>query len=131
MLRKFILISCIYCCSIFAASDNYTFADPKQQQLFVNLTQNLRCLVCQNQNIAESNAPLAQDLRREVVELINANKSETEIIEFLVSRYGEFILYKPEFNQHNYLLWLGPGIMLLIGGFICFRTIRQQSQVET
>jgi len=78
------------------------------------LIKELRCLVCQNQNLAESNADLAQDLRRETYEMLKAGKSQQQVIEFMVARYGDFVLYRPRFKPSTYLLWLGPFLMLLL-----------------
>lgn len=81
------------------------------------LAEELRCLVCQNQTLADSNAPLAEDLRREVREMIARNMSDKEIIDFLVTRYGDFVLYRPPLKTTTTLLWVGP-FLLLIGGAI-------------
>lgn len=79
------------------------------------LSQNLRCLVCQNESVAESRAPLAVDLRAQVRDQLGSGKSESDVIDFMVSRYGDFVLYKPPFNASTALLWLGP-VLLLVGG---------------
>lgn len=80
------------------------------------LSYELRCLVCQNESIAESRAPLAQDLRAQVREQLAAGKSESEVIDFMVARYGDFVLYRPPFKATTALLWLGPALLLLAGG---------------
>lgn len=123
MPRKFIffmLLSWLNCSE--AAQDNYVFTQPEQQQRFMNLTQQLRCLVCQNQTLADSNSPLAQDLRAEVAKMIKADMVDENIIAYLTKRYGEFILYKPAFSKTTWLLWLGP-LLLLMGGFIAIAII--------
>ena len=91
------------------------FSDPAMQQRYEALTRELRCLVCQNQTIADSNATLAQDLRREVRELMQEGKSDAEIHEFLTARYGDFVLYNPPLRPRTYLLWAAP-VLLLLGG---------------
>jgi cytochrome c-type biogenesis protein CcmH len=90
-------------------------ADPEQQALYKSITEEVRCLVCQNNTIADSTAPLAADLRREIRRKIEAGQSESEIKDFLVERYGDFILYKPRFRSWNLVLWLGPAALLVIG----------------
>ncbi|MDE1547265.1 cytochrome c-type biogenesis protein CcmH [Dechloromonas agitata] len=92
-------------------------ADPVTEKRLQKLSEELRCLVCQNQNIADSNAELAQDLRREVRTMIKDGKSDKEIIDFMVTRYGDFVLYRPPVQGNTLLLWGGP-LVLLIGGLI-------------
>ena len=90
-------------------------ADPKLEARVMTLSHTLRCLVCQNQSIAESNAPLAVDLRNQVREQLVAGKSEHDIIDYLVARYGDFVLYQPPFKTSTWVLWLTPGILLIAG----------------
>ena len=92
----------------------------------IALEHELRCLVCQNQSLAESNAPLAQDLRNQVREQLAAGKSEDEVKAYLVARYGDFVLYRPPFKAATLLLWLGPFLLLLAGLFMLFRKIRSK-----
>jgi cytochrome c-type biogenesis protein CcmH len=96
-----------------AAEDIYQFTTPAQKTRFQNLTHELRCLVCQNQNLAESNAPLASDLRYEIYQQIQSGQSNQEIISYLVARYGAYILYKPPLNSSTWGLWFGPLLFLL------------------
>lgn len=91
------------------------FEDPAMQERYESLTRELRCLVCQNQTIADSNATLAQDLRREVRELMEQGRTDGEIHEFLTARYGDFVLYNPPVKPRTYLLWAAP-VLLLVGG---------------
>jgi cytochrome c-type biogenesis protein CcmH len=90
----------------------------------VKLSEKLRCLVCQNQTIAESNAELAQDLRRQVHEQIAAGKSDDEIVDYMVARYGDFVLYQPPVKATTVLLWGGPALLLLLGAFGVVRVLR-------
>ena len=91
--------------------------DPDQQQRFQALTAELRCLVCQNQSISESNAPLAEDLRDQVREQILAGRTDAQIHEYVTARYGDFVLYRPPFKSSTLLLWLGPvGLLVLALG---------------
>jgi cytochrome c-type biogenesis protein CcmH len=91
------------------------FSDPAKQQSYENLVKELRCLVCQNQSLADSDAELAKDLRTEVFNIIQSGKSEQEAVKFLVDRYGDFVLYKPPLNASTSLLWIGPFGLLLAG----------------
>lgn len=95
------------------------FDDPAKQQAYENLVKELRCLVCQNQSLADSDADLAKDLRTEVYTIIQSGKSEQDAVKFLVDRYGDFVLYKPPLKPATSLLWLGPFALLLGGvGFL-------------
>ncbi|MDY3114886.1 MAG: cytochrome c-type biogenesis protein [Sutterella sp.] len=92
-----------------------TAFDPIAHQRVVEVSEQLRCLVCQNQSIAESNAELAVDLRNQVIEQVKAGKTNKEIVDFMVERYGDFVLYRPPFKSTTYILWLGPVALFLIG----------------
>lgn len=100
-----------------AAIDTYEFADEAQRQRYRNLIEELRCPKCQNQNIADSDAPIALDLRAEVYRMLGEGQSNEQVIEFLVSRYGDFVLYKPPVTARTLLLWYGPA-GLLVTGFV-------------
>ncbi len=103
-----------------AAIEVNRFEDPAKEAIFKQLIEELRCLVCQNQNLAASNAELAQDMRRKTYQMVQAGSSHTEVVDFMVKRYGDFVLYRPPFNLSTFLLWVGPfiilggGILLLI-----------------
>jgi cytochrome c-type biogenesis protein CcmH len=99
----------------FAIDAEPAFSDPAMQDRYERLTRELRCLVCQNQTIADSNAGLAQDLRREVRELMTEGKSDKEIQDFLTARYGDFVLYNPPVKPRTYLLWAAPGLLVMLG----------------
>lgn len=106
--------------------------DPVAEARLKHLAVELRCLVCQNQTLADSNAPLAEDLRREVREMIAKNMSDQEIIDFLVQRYGDFVLYRPPVKATTTLLWIGP-FLLLVGGAIALVIVlrrRRQAVVD-
>jgi cytochrome c-type biogenesis protein CcmH len=100
--------------------------DPAVEQRLAKLSQELRCLVCQNETLADSRADLAEDLRREIREQIKAGKSDKEIIEFLTARYGQFILYRPRVTPTTYLLWFGPFVLLGAGLWILFSYIKKR-----
>jgi cytochrome c-type biogenesis protein CcmH len=105
----------------------HAFDDPALQERYENINRELRCLVCQNQTIADSNATLAGDLRREVKELIAAGKTDDEIREFMIERYGDFVLYRPRMTGTNFLLWAAPALMLIAGFFVALRVIRRRA----
>jgi len=99
------------------------FETPEQEETYNKMIAELRCLVCQNQNLADSNAELAVDLRRKTYQMVQQGKNEQEIADFMVDRYGDFVLYRPPLNTSTLLLWTGPFIILLIGVALLIRTI--------
>lgn len=103
-----------------SAQEPLVFENQQQQDRFDRLTRELRCLVCQNQNLSDSDAPLAHDLRREVHNMLQSGQSNDQIKLFLVERYGDFVLYRPPVQKNTYLLWLAP-LMLLLGGALVLR----------
>jgi len=107
------------------------FPTPEQESLFRELAAELRCLVCQNQNIADSNAELAQDLRREISQMILDGDNKNQIIEFMVARYGEFVLYKPRLNATTIALWVGPLAFFLLGVWGLTRIVRSGAREST
>jgi len=107
------------------------FDDPAMQERYEHLVKELRCLVCQNESIADSNADLAADLRREVREMMIAGKTDAEIKAFMVDRYGEWILFRPRLLRQTWLLWFAPGILLLIGTIVAVRVVSQRARLYT
>ena len=107
------------------------FRDAAEETRFHQLTSELRCVMCQNQSLADSNAQIAHDLRREVLELMNQGKSDAEIKRFLVERYGEFVLYKPEVQRDTWLLWFGPGLLLVVGAMVIVVIVRKRGSGGT
>ena len=105
-------------------------ADPVIEKRMIALAENLRCLVCQNESLASSHAELAEDLRREVREQISKGKSDQEIVEYLVARYGDFVLYKPPMKSYTVLLWFGPFALLFAGiGLLLFQVRKRRQSV--
>ena len=123
-MKKILLILLIIPFNLFAVQDFYVFKTPEQQKQFTTLTTELRCLVCQNQNLAESNAPLASDLRDHIFQHIQQGQSNKQIIDYLVARYGDFILYRPPLNMETFGLWFGPFIFLLFSMGYLFYYVR-------
>src|SRR5476649_610897 len=103
--------------------------DPQIEQRMQALTQQLRCLVCQNETLADSRADLAEDLRKEIREQMKAGKSDQEIIAFLTQRYGDFVLYNPPVKATTYLLWFGPFVLLLAGTLMLYRFLKQRREL--
>jgi cytochrome c-type biogenesis protein CcmH len=101
-----------------------TEKDPVAAARAVALGEKLRCLVCQNQTILESNAELAADLRRQIREQIAAGKSDQQIVDYMVARYGDFVLYEPPVKSTTFLLWAGPALLVAIGFLVLARTVR-------
>jgi len=109
--------------------DTFKFKSAEQETSFHHLSNELRCLVCQNQSIADSNADLAKDLRNEIYKMLLQGKSEDEIIDFMVQRYGDFVLYNPPMKPLTWLLWFGPVIALLAGFVVVANYIRNQRKL--
>lgn len=105
---------------------SYEFDDPADKEAFRALIEEIRCLVCQNESLAGSNAELAQDLRQEVYDMFRAGKGKEEIVTFLVDRYGDFVLFRPPMKPSTYPLWYGPIILLLVATFFLFRALRKK-----
>jgi cytochrome c-type biogenesis protein CcmH len=115
MRRILMTLAFLLTAAVAQAIDPLPFANEAEEQRFQALARELRCLVCQNQNIADSDAGLAKDLRNEVFEMMRAGKSDEEIKQFLVERYGDFVLYDPPFKPTTLVLWVGPILILIVG----------------
>ena len=106
--------------AVYAADTPVVFSDPAQRERYETLLEELRCLVCQNQSLADSHADLAQDLRDEVYTMVIAGKDKQAVTDFMIARYGDFVLYKPPMKTTTWLLWFGPAL-LLVGALIIVR----------
>jgi len=115
--------------SLNAAVEIKKFDNEQQEQRYKYIIDELRCLVCQNQNISGSNAGLAKDLRKQVHKMILAGEDDEAIFDFMVTRYGDFVLYRPPFKATTFLLWVGPFIIFVFGLFMLIRFIRQRKKV--
>jgi len=110
-----------------AAIDAYEFKNEAERERYRTLVEELRCPKCQNQNIADSNAPIAMDLRREIYRMLEEGQSNEQIVDYLVARYGDFVLYKPPVNAKTLVLWYGPIVLLVIGfAVLAFILIRRR-----
>ncbi len=112
--------------SAFAAIGSHEFDNPQDEQRFKALIAELRCLVCQNQNLADSNAELAQDLREQVYTMIQQGATDQEIIDYMVNRYGDFVLYRPPFKATTAALWIGPFVILAGGVLVAVVYVRRR-----
>ena len=132
VLLAVLLGGCIFTAQ--AAIEAYEFDTPEMEAEYNQLVAELRCLVCQNQNLAGSDADLARDLRRETYEMLRQGKNRQQVVEFMVARYGDFVLYRPQFKSSTYLLWLGPFALLLVVLYLLvrrFRAVDKPVEVDT
>jgi cytochrome c-type biogenesis protein CcmH len=104
------------------------YRNSDEEQRFRALTEQLRCVMCQNQSLADSNAPIAHDLRQEIIRLMREGKSDAQIKQFLVARYTDFVLYEPEVKPMTWLLWFGPGLLIAVGGIVIVGVVRKHSR---
>jgi len=107
--------------------ETFEFRDEVTKIRFQALSKELRCPKCQNQNLADSNSPIAEDLRRELYELLQQGKADSEIVNYMVARYGEFVLYRPRVSSITYILWFGPALLILIGIIVVIVIVRKKS----
>jgi cytochrome c-type biogenesis protein CcmH len=126
MKMRLLTLALVFTSMAHAAIDTYAFDNDEQQARFAALTQQLRCPKCQNQDLADSNAPIAADLRREVHRLLMEGKSDQEVVNYLVARYGEFVRYKPAFEARTWLLWAGPGLLLAGGAGLAWALVSRR-----
>jgi cytochrome c-type biogenesis protein CcmH len=120
-MKRLLMALCLAAAAATAPAMDPDADDPAVEARLVELAQDLRCLVCQNESLAGSQAALAQDLRREIRVQIRAGKSDREVIDYLTARYGDFVLYRPPFKPLTWLLWLGPLVFLGIGTVVWYR----------
>ncbi len=114
--------------AMFASAQQIEYRDAAEEAHFRELTGELRCVMCQNQSLADSNAPIAHDLRLEVLRLMRQGKSDAQIKTYLVERYTEFVLYKPEVKPMTWLLWFGPGLLIVAGAVLIVVIVRRQGR---
>jgi len=133
MLNKVLFIFMISLASLFVSNSVYAspvetfeFQDEVTKVRFQALSKELRCPKCQNQNLADSNSPIAADLRRELYELLQQGKADSEVVDFMVARYGEFVLYRPRVSSVTYILWFGPALLILIGIIVVIVILRKK-----
>src|SRR6266567_251341 len=130
-MKRFVLLILLTFCFVSSApaKEAKPNEDPQIEQRMKALTEQLRCLVCQNETLADSRADLAEDLRKEIREQMKAGKSDQEIIAFLTQRYGDFVLYKPPVKATTYLLWFGPFVLLIAGTGVLYRYLKHRREL--
>lgn len=128
-MRVLLLSLLFFCLPAVAIDSGAAFEDPKLQARYENLIEQLRCMVCMNQSIADSNADLAADLRDEVRTLLREGKSDAEIIGYMTDRYGDFVLYKPPVQPNTWLLWGGPFLLLLLALVSLYVALRRRARL--
>lgn len=125
-----ILFGVISLSAIASPVDTFTFPDETMRIRFNELSKELRCPKCQNQNLADSNSPIAEDLRLEIYDMLKDGKSDREIVDFMVYRYGDFVRYRPDVNPTTYVLWFSPVVLVLFGLGIVIYIIRRKPQAK-
>jgi len=130
MMKRYIVLLLLFL-SMMVMAETGQNADPVVEARLKSLSVELRCLVCQNQTLADSSAPLAEDLRNEIREQIQKGMTDKEITDYLVSRYGDFVRYRPPVNAKTYVLWLGPVVILVLGILALFFTLKRRNSVLT
>ncbi len=125
-----VLVLLLFSLPALAVIETYTFNNDVDQRRYQSFVEELRCPKCQNQNLSGSNSPIAADLRGELYRLINEGKSDTEIVQFMLDRYGDFILYRPRFTPQTAILWLAPAILLLSGLVVVVMVLRRRSNSD-
>jgi cytochrome c-type biogenesis protein CcmH len=129
-MKKLLVIFLLIANSVFAGEAKPLADDPILETRLKALSQELRCLVCQNTTLADSTAPLAEDLRQEIRQLMREGKSDKEVVDYLVARYGNFVRYRPPVNNGTALLWFGPFLLLIVGGLVLFRVLKKNASGE-
>ena len=128
-MRGLLLCLIFIATSALAAIEAYEFDSPEMEANFIKLTKELRCLVCQNQSLADSNAELAKDLRRQTYEMLTQGKTPDQVVQYMVDRYGDFVLYRPRLKTSTLLLWLGPFVLLLLVLGLVIRHMRGRQKL--
>lgn len=128
-MRGLLLCLIFIAASALAAIEAYEFDSPEMEANFIKLTNELRCLVCQNQSLADSNAELAKDLRRQTYEMLTQGKTPDQVAQYMVDRYGDFVLYRPRLKTSTLLLWLGPFVLLLLVLGLVIRHMRGRQKL--
>ena len=129
-MKKLFIVFLLLANTAFAGDAKPLADDPVIEARLKAMSSELRCLVCQNTTLADSSAPLAEDLRKEIREQLRAGKSDQEVIDYLVARYGDFVRYRPPVNNETALLWFGPFVLLIIGGFVLYRVLKKHAGSE-
>ena len=116
--------------TVIESVETFRFRSSAEQKRAIDLSRQLRCPQCQNQNLIESNSPVAKDLRLKVYQMVNAGKSDADIMEYMTSRFGDFVLYKPKLNAQTFVLWGAPFVLLIVFASMVFFTVRRQQRLS-
>ena len=125
-----LVLGMLFVSQAFARFETHDFATPQIEQDYNVLVAELRCLVCQNQNLADSNAELAQDMRLKVYKLLSEGNTREQVVDYMVTRYGAFVMYRPPVNPSTYLLWFGPLLFFVIAAIVVVSYMRRKKVVE-
>ncbi len=128
MRRLATIVTLVLAAATAGAIDPQEFASPAEEARYWALIEELRCLVCQNQNLADSDAPLAMDLRDQVLEMVRAGRSDADIKAYLVERYGDFVLYRPPVKPATWMLWFGPALVVMAGAAVLVVAVRRRQR---
>jgi cytochrome c-type biogenesis protein CcmH len=130
-MKQWLALLMLWTTSCFASIETYHFDIPQQEATYTELVNELRCVVCQNQNLSDSNAKLAKDLRTQIHQLVVTEHADKQaVIDYMVARYGEFVLYKPPFAMNTLLLWLAPLLFLGLGLWMAVRMARRMTEQD-
>jgi cytochrome c-type biogenesis protein CcmH len=127
-MKRFVLAVVFAILTAAVSAQTIEYRDRGEEQRFRALTEQLRCVMCQNQSLADSNAPIAHDLRLEILKQMREGKSDEQIKQFLVARYTDFVLYKPPVEPMTWLLWFGPGLIILVGAVVIGVIVKRQGR---
>jgi cytochrome c-type biogenesis protein CcmH len=130
LIKSFVIFTLLISNQAYSNDEPIEFTDKVLEQRYQSLLEETRCLVCQNQSLADSNAGLAQDLRKEIYNMLTSGKTDETIKQFLIERYGDFVLYRPPLKENTWLLWFGPFVFLIIALFFAIMFIKKQSRSE-
>ncbi|WP_223789518.1 cytochrome c-type biogenesis protein [Marinicella meishanensis] len=129
-MNRFLTLCCLLLAAPLAAIEVYEFDTPEQEALYQKITKELRCVMCQNQNLADSPAGLATDLKKQIAEFVRAGQDEATIKQYMIDRYGDFINYNPPLNARTVFLWFSPLVVFLIGGLVLYVNIKKSRRSE-
>ncbi len=129
MLRLCLLCFLLFTPPLLAAIESYEFESTQMEADYYRLVRELRCLVCQNQNLAGSNADLAKDLRRQTYEMLTQGNTPDQVVQYMIDRYGDFVLYRPRLKRDTLLLWFGPFVMLVLVLWLVIRAMRKKQNL--
>ncbi|MEH6503507.1 MAG: cytochrome c-type biogenesis protein [Cycloclasticus sp.] len=131
MKALFLLCFCLtlFAQAAFSSIESHSFDSAEKEKIYLELVDELRCLVCQNQNLAASNSGLAKDLRRQAFQMVSAGQTKEQITQYMTERYGDFVLYEPPFKKVTLVLWIGPFVIFIIAAWALFSSIKNSQKL--